>query len=805
MITATVFRRIPRRTKCFSEMGRNRKNKKKNSGWGEKQDRRGYAEIIKENKTFENYYKEQNIIPIEEWEAFMSALKKPLPATFRITGFRGQAEQVLEFVKGNYINNLVTKTQDGDVIDKPYPLPWYPDEAAWQLNHDRQILRKVPALEKLHKFLVSETDSGNISRQELVSMIPPLLLDVKSDHLVLDMCAAPGSKTAQIIEALHADESDKQPEGVVIGNDSDNKRCYIMVHQAKRLNSPCCMVVNHDARFFPKLFFDRPDGKKEQLMYDRILCDVPCSGDGTMRKNTMIWKQWAQTSAISLHNLQKQILHRGTELLAVGGKLVYSTCSFNPIENEAVVSSVLIASEGALQLADVSGLLPGLKRRSGLKSWKVINETPQEYAKPEDVPEKKRRRYIESMWPPSEEDAERINLHRCVRIVPHDQNSGGFFVAVLEKVKRLPNEKEPIVKTVTEVQSTEDTTVSADSTEVTVKDTDVIENAATSSVDEDIADTISTEDAVTSVTPTDDASTEGISEPPQKKVKTERSHFNSFKEDPFNYFDGEEELWPEIKKFYKIDDAFPITQMLTRSFGGKKRNLYYTNKRVKQIILTNQQKLKVINSGIKTLCRSDAEGVDCSFRLSQEGIISIFPFMSDRKVLVEQSDVIKLMSTECPFDYTFSEKMQTQLKTFGQGSIVFVCDPEITDLSQASSKSLIIVGWKGKTSVRSYLDKNSRQHYLRMCGGDVSQSDALSEKQPLETVSRDASGDGPEQDDRTAQEKFAGSANSEEKKKTNKNDETLKEADQGGLSTIKAEEGQVGASDPSEATPVETN
>ncbi|PIK33663.1 putative tRNA (cytosine(34)-C(5))-methyltransferase [Apostichopus japonicus] len=706
----------------------------KNSGWGEKQDRRGYAEIIKENKTFENYYKEQNIIPIEEWEAFMSALKKPLPATFRITGFRGQAEQVLEFVKGNYINNLVTKTQDGDVIDKPYPLPWG------------------------HRVGAGEHD-------------PALLLDVKSDHLVLDMCAAPGSKTAQIIEALHADESDKQP--------------------AKRLNSPCCMVVNHDARFFPKLFFDRPDGKKEQLMYDRILCDVPCSGDGTMRKNTMIWKQWAQTSAISLHNLQKQILHRGTELLAVGGKLVYSTCSFNPIENEAVVSSVLIASEGALQLADVSGLLPGLKRRSGLKSWKVINETPQEYAKPEDVPDKKKRRYIESMWPPSEEDAERINLHRCVRIVPHDQNSGGFFVAVLEKVKRLPNEKEPIVKTVTEIQRTEDNTVSADSTEVTVKDTDVIENAATSSVDEDIADTISTEDAVTSVTPTDDASTEGISEPPQKKVKTEKVTLILSKKTPLITL--------------MVMGAVAGDKMLTRSFGGKKRNLYYTNKRVKQIILTNQQKLKVINSGIKTLCRSDAEGVDCSFRLSQEGIISIFPFMSDRKVLVEQSDVIKLMSTECPFDYTFSEKMQTQLKTFGQGSIVFVCDPEISDLSQASSKSLIIVGWKGKTSVRSYLDKNSRQHYLRMCGGDVSQSDALSEKQPLETISRDASGDGPEQDDRTAQEKFAGSANSEEKKKTNKNDETLKEADQGGLSTIKAEEGQVGASDPSEATPVETN
>lgn len=65
-------------------------------------------------------------------------------------------------------------------------------------------------------------------------------------------------------------------EGVVIGNDNDNKRCYIMVHQAKRLNSPSCMVVNHDARFFPKLFVNRPDGTKEQIMYDRVLCDVPC-------------------------------------------------------------------------------------------------------------------------------------------------------------------------------------------------------------------------------------------------------------------------------------------------------------------------------------------------------------------------------------------------------------------------------------------------------------------------------------------------------------------------------------------------
>ena len=85
---------------------------------------------------------------------------------------------------------------------------------------------------KLHNFLVSETESGNISRQETVSMIPPLVLDVKPHHKVLDMCAAPGSKTAQLIEALHAVE-DALPEGIVVANDCDNARCYMLVHQVR--------------------------------------------------------------------------------------------------------------------------------------------------------------------------------------------------------------------------------------------------------------------------------------------------------------------------------------------------------------------------------------------------------------------------------------------------------------------------------------------------------------------------------------------------------------------------------------------
>lgn len=82
-------------------------------------------------------------------------------------------------------------------------------------------------------------------------MIPPLVLDIKSHHRVLDMCAAPGSKTAQIIEALHADAGNKIPSGFVIANDLDNKRCYMLVHQAKRLNSPCFLVTNQDSAMYP--------------------------------------------------------------------------------------------------------------------------------------------------------------------------------------------------------------------------------------------------------------------------------------------------------------------------------------------------------------------------------------------------------------------------------------------------------------------------------------------------------------------------------------------------------------------------
>ena len=98
------------------------------------------------------------------------------------------------------------------------------------------------------------------------------------------MCAAPGSKTAQLIEAIHSSvEEDVVPEGMVVANDADNSRCYMLVHQAKRLQSPCLVITNHDASIMPNFIIDDDKGTKTFLKYDRVLCDVPCSGKALMQ------------------------------------------------------------------------------------------------------------------------------------------------------------------------------------------------------------------------------------------------------------------------------------------------------------------------------------------------------------------------------------------------------------------------------------------------------------------------------------------------------------------------------------------
>ena len=257
----------------------------------------------------------------------------------------------------------------------------------FQLSVDKRTLRRNKSLEPLHTWLKIQTDCGHVTRQETVSMIPPVVLDVKEGMSVLDMCAAPGSKTCQLLEVVgglpHHSGKDEygnlvhavEPTGYVVANDSDTKRAYMLVTQLRRMNSPSVFVTSCDGRFFPILDDKSVRGTDKEGVFDRVLCDVPCSGDGTMRKNPGIWKHWNQLGSLALHPLQLEIALRGARLTHVGGYLVYSTCSMNPMENESVVAALLRIADGALVLEDPRGRMDGLLARPGWSTWRVLRES----------------------------------------------------------------------------------------------------------------------------------------------------------------------------------------------------------------------------------------------------------------------------------------------------------------------------------------------------------------------------------------------------------------------------------------------
>ncbi len=164
---------------------------------------------------------------------------------------------------------------------------------------------------------------------------------------VLDMCAAPGSKTSQMLEVVNSGcgRSGQEPAGYVLANDSETSRAYMLVHQCKRISTAvrtflvhACVwkrrddsvaphratfltssrtqnraaharthaqalcVTTHRAQGFPGRGFQGATGGVE--VFDRVLCDVPCSGDGTVRKTFNIWRSWYPGNAMGLHCLQ---------------------------------------------------------------------------------------------------------------------------------------------------------------------------------------------------------------------------------------------------------------------------------------------------------------------------------------------------------------------------------------------------------------------------------------------------------------------------------------------------------------------
>ncbi len=168
---------------------------------------------------------------------------------------------------------------------------------------------------------------GAISIQDEASQAIPLLLEVHPADVVLDLCAAPGGKTPPLIRAAGR-------TGLVVATDRHAHRLHAMRSQFQRLSLGGVQIVELDATR------DLPFGRQ----FDRILVDAPCSGTGTLGRHPEIRWRLRSEQLSEFHQLQVGILTSAIKQLAPGGRLVYSTCSMEPEENEEVVSEVLTSA-----------------------------------------------------------------------------------------------------------------------------------------------------------------------------------------------------------------------------------------------------------------------------------------------------------------------------------------------------------------------------------------------------------------------------------------------------------------------------
>ncbi|KAJ5676877.1 Methyltransferase (Ncl1) [Penicillium maclennaniae] len=631
-----------------------------------------WQDISRNNAKMERYYSESGIIPEEDLETFWDYMRRDLPNSFRFTGSRGHALAVQERLKEFYIPEITSIKYEDEFVEPP-------------------LIRRFAPFANFQKFLVAETDVGNISRQEIVSMIPPLVIDVRPGMTVLDMCAAPGSKSAQLMELIHAGEEDsimdaakKIKEGTAgpepLGPEGDYKRAHMLIHQMKRLASPNLIVTNHDATMYPSIKLPSLDGKKNRyLKFDRILADVPCSGDGTARKNYGVWKDWNPANAIGLHVTQARILVRALQMLKVGGRVVYSTCSINPVENEAVVAAAIARCGGSanVKIIDCSQELPGLKRAPGLRNWKVMDREGRMWDSWKEVQEHIEKegttglaRFSEGMFPQTGEHAD-LPLERCMRVYPHMQDTGGFFITVIEKTSEIRAKPEDTTNTVPKasvaalaseldarknsngepyqkLETLDDLVVpdaeadaeiaknasvaeaahqlpysaTLDATEATKRDADDLEDelpAKRTKLDNGSevligdrpvhqpAPSVATEHFDT---PSDSTPvTTATPSQPVSGSEFPKKKNKIVQEEPFKYLDGNHPELEPIYKFYEVSERFPKDRFMVRNAEGTPtRTVYYTSALARDILTMNEGGgMKFVHCGVKMFVKQDAQ------------------------------------------------------------------------------------------------------------------------------------------------------------------------------------------------------
>ncbi len=226
----------------------------------------------------------------EEYQAFLDSLERPRAVALRFNPLKGKMP-ALPFVKE--------------------PVPW--EEQGFYYDPQAR-----PGLHPFH-------EAGVYYLQEASAMAPVALLDPQPGEKICDLCAAPGGKSTQIAGRLMG-------QGFLMCNEINPKRAKILSRNIERLGIANALVTNEHPQNLAKNY---PE------YFDRVLIDAPCSGEGMFRKEEAAVTDWSLETVEMCARRQAEILHTGAQLVRPGGRLVYSTCTFAPQENEQAIEAFL--------------------------------------------------------------------------------------------------------------------------------------------------------------------------------------------------------------------------------------------------------------------------------------------------------------------------------------------------------------------------------------------------------------------------------------------------------------------------------
>jgi NOL1/NOP2/sun family putative RNA methylase len=289
----------------------------------------------------------------KENKKFLKFCKMPLRKSIRINTLKADPDKIIERLK-----------ERGWKLQK---MPWF--EFGYFVKTDEEITSS------LEFFL------GYIYTQEASSMLPVLALSPEKNDFILDMTAAPGSKTTQMAQIM-------ENKGCIVANDNDIYRIKALRYNIETLGVLNTVVTRMDGVYFKNI--------KER--FDRVLIDAPCSAEGNVRKSWNVLSRWSVNLIKHISEIQKRLICAGIECLKKDGVLVYSTCTLAPEENEGVIDYALKKYDNVF-VEDFG--LSGFKTRPGLLEWGGMKYDDQ--------------------------------IRNCKRIWPQDNDTQGFFIARLRK------------------------------------------------------------------------------------------------------------------------------------------------------------------------------------------------------------------------------------------------------------------------------------------------------------------------------------------------------------------------------------